>query len=379
MFKSRETADAIIVGGGVIGLTIARALRKRGVRDVMLIERGQMHTEASWAAGGLLAPQIEADRTDDFFRLACASRDLYPDFARAMNEESGTDVELDTTGTLYLAFTSQAESEFRHRYDWQANAGFAIEWLNADKARALEPGISDAVRCALRFPNDIQVENRKLVRALTIANERLGVRLVSGRKVSELCVAQEQVCGVDTSIGRVSAPVVVLAAGAWTSLIESTLPEIEIEPVRGQMLCFEARPPLAHHVIYSSRGYLIPRRDGRILVGSTNERVGFDKNVTTEGMDKIRSMAVEIAPAVAHLPLIDSWSGLRPRAADDLPVLGSWAGIEGLFYATGHYRNGILLAPITGELIAKSIVEGVTSPMLAAFSPGRFRNLATSQ
>ncbi|HVS20393.1 MAG TPA: FAD-dependent oxidoreductase, partial [Pyrinomonadaceae bacterium] len=166
------------------------------------------------------------------------------------------------------------------------------------------------------------------------------------------------------------------AAGAWTSFINSpgaSLPSIKIEPVRGQMLCFEARPQIARHVIYSSRGYLVPRRDGRVLAGSTAERVGFDKSVTDEGRNAIKLMALGISPALKHLPLIDSWAGFRPRAEDGLPVLGPCEGIEGLVYATGHYRNGILLAPVTGELIADAIVEGATSSLPAAFSPKRFR------
>ncbi|PYS80556.1 MAG: glycine oxidase ThiO [Acidobacteria bacterium] len=351
-FESKETADVVIVGGGVIGLTIARALRRRGVRDVVLLERGQLGAEASWAAGGILGPQIEGDRADDFFQLACASRDLYPAFANALNEESGTDVELDATGTLYLAFTEEEESKIRHRYDWQTK-----------------------VRGALLFPNDVQVENRKLVEALRIANEKLGGGVVTDCEVRAVRVEQGKVCAVETPLGRISAPIVVLAAGAWTSLINSpdaSLPAIEMEPVRGQMLCFAARPPIARHVLYSSRGYLVPRRDGRVLAGSTAERVGFERSVTGEGMNAIKTMALEIAPPVAGLPLLGSWAGFRPRAADGLPVLGQWEGIEGLFYATGHYRNGILLAPVTGELMAKAIVEGATPPLLKAFSPGRF-------
>ena len=378
-FESKETADVVIVGGGVIGLTIARALRRRGVRDVVLLERGQLGAEASWAAGGILGPQIEGDRADDFFQLACASRDLYPAFANALNEESGTDVELDATGTLYLAFTEEEESKIRHRYDWQTKAGLAVELLSAAEARALEPCITAKVRGALLFPNDVQVENRKLVEALRIANEKLGGGVVTDCEVRAVRVEQGKVCAVETPLGRISAPIVVLAAGAWTSLINSpdaSLPAIEMEPVRGQMLCFAARPPIARHVLYSSRGYLVPRRDGRVLAGSTAERVGFERSVTGEGMNAIKTMALEIAPTVAGLPLVGSWAGFRPRAADGLPVLGQWDGVEGLFYATGHYRNGILLAPITAELMARAIVDGATPPLIKAFSPERFRSSA---
>jgi glycine oxidase len=374
-FTPPETADVVIVGGGVIGLTIARALRQGGVRNVTLIERRQLGAEASWAAGGILGPQIEAHRANDLFQLACASRDLYPAFAAALRTETGVDVELDTTGALYLGFTEEDENELRRRFEWQTQAGLSVALLNADEARALEPCISSAVRCALLFPNDGQVENRKLLEALVTANEKLGVRLVTDCEVRAVRVEHEKVCAVETALGRVSAPIVVLAAGAWTSLINSpdaSLPAIEMEPVRGQMLCFKADPPIARHVIYSSRGYLVPRRDGRVLAGSTAERVGFERSVTDEGVNAIKSMALEIAPSVARLPLVSSWAGFRPRAADGLPVLGACEGTEGLFYATGHYRNGILLAPITGKLIAKAIVEGATPPSLKAFSPRRF-------
>lgn len=375
MFTPKETADVVVVGGGVIGLAIARALRQRGVPDVVLIERGQLGAEASWAAGGILGPQVEADRVDDFFRLACASRDLYPAFANALRAESGTDVELDTTGTLCLAFTEEDENELRRRLEWQTQAGLSVELLNARETRVLEPCISARVRCALRFPNDVQVENRKLLEALAAANEKLGVRVVTDCEVRAVRVEHGHVCAVETSLGVVSTTVVVLAAGAWTSLINSpdaSLPAIEMEPVRGQMLCFKADPPMAHHVIYSSRGYLVPRRDGRVLAGSTAERVGFEKSVTAEGMNAIKTMTLEIAPSIAGLPIVSSWAGFRPRAADGLPVLGPCEEIEGLFYATGHYRNGILLTPVTGELIAKAIVEGATPSLLKAFSPGRF-------
>jgi glycine oxidase len=372
--RPNTSADVAIIGGGVIGLSIARALARRGVAKVTLIERSQPGTEASWAAGGLLAPQVEADQADDFFRLAAASRDLYPAWADSLNNETGVDVELDQTGTIYVGFTEEDEAELRSRYDWQKSEGLCVEWLDGDESRRLEPCISSEVRCALRFPNDYQVENRRLLQALLKANENLGVHLITGCNVSELRIENEKTCGVETSSGFVAAPVVVLAAGAWTSLVKSTLRGIDVEPVRGQMLCFETRPPIARHVIYSSQGYLVPRRDGRLLAGSTTEEVGFDKRVTEEGVRAIRSMAIEIAPALAGSAPADSWAGFRPRTTDDLPALGPCAEIAGLFYATGHYRNGILLAPITGELIAAAIVDGAMPSMLAAFSPDRFRD-----
>ncbi len=377
-----SSPNIVIIGGGVIGLAIARALSQRGIREVMLIERGRPGGEASWAAGGILAPQVEVDQQDEFFQLACASRDLYPQFAESLKEETGVDVELDTTGTFCLGFTQKDEEELRRRHQRQTSAGLQVEWLTGNEARRLEPCLSAKVRCALRFPRDVQVENRRLVEALVRANEELGVQLTINTAATALRTKDEKVCGVETSSGFVSAPIVVVAAGAWRSLIDAEglpLPSIQVEPVRGQMLCFAADPAIARHVIYSAHGYLVPRRDGRVLAGSTAERVGFDRRVTDEGVSAIKAMALEIAPVLAGVPVIDSWAGFRPRAKDGLPVLGPCAEIDGLFYATGHFRNGILLAPITGKLIADAIVDGVMPPSLRAFSPDRFRDRAANE
>jgi glycine oxidase len=323
----------------------------------------------------MLAPQAEANHADAFFELACASRASYPAFADALREETGTDIELERTGTLYLAFTEHDEEEINHRYDWQRRAGLLVERLSAGEARRLEPCISPRVRAALSFPLDVQVENRRLLAALATSVEKYGVGLLMETHVKSLLVERGRVEGVETSGGKVSAPVVVVACGAWTSFItiaDKGAPTASIEPVRGQMLCFEMNPRLARHVIYSPRGYLVPRLDGRLLAGSTTERAGFSKRVTVGGIKAITTHALEIAPEIENLPLVDSWAGLRPRAEDELPVLGARADVRGLFYATGHYRNGILLAPLTGELMAEQITTGATPPQLQAFSPDRF-------
>jgi glycine oxidase len=379
--KGRETADVVVIGGGVIGLSLARALALRGVGQVVLIERAQLGAEASSAAAGMLAPQAESNRADAFFELACASRASYPAFADALREETGTDIELERTGTLYLAFNEHDEEEIKRRYDWQRRAGLLIERLSADEARRLEPCISLHVRAALSFPLDVQVENRRLLAALASSVEKHGVSLLTETNVKSLITERGRVEGVWTSRGKVSAPVVVVACGAWTSFITSTdrtQPPLSIEPIRGQMLCFEMNPRLARHVIYSPRGYIVPRLDGRLLAGSTTEHAGFNKRVTAGGINAITTHALEIAPEVENLPLVDSWAGLRPRAEDDLPVLGACADARGLFYAAGHYRNGILLAPLTAELIAEQITTGVTPPQLQAFSPNRFNCVGIS-
>ena len=369
---SKQSAEIVIVGGGVIGLAVARALALRGANDVLLIERHNLGKEASHAAAGILAPQAEADDEDDFFKLACSSRNLYPSFAASLLEETGIDVELDTNGTLYLGFNCQDEEEIQRRYEWQKHAGLAVEKLSPQEAILIEPCISGSVCAALRFPNDIQVENRRLLRALIDSCARFGVSILTDTTVLALSLASNRIQGLETSRGFIATRKVVVAGGAWTSQI-SGLPDIPIEPVRGQMLCRYSQPKIARHLIYSPRGYLVPRKDGRVLAGSTTESVGFDKSITSAGMDTISSNASEISPHISMLPIVDSWAGLRPRAPDNLPVLGPYGEIEGLVYATGHYRNGILLAPITGELIAELVLDKVMPPLLTTFTANRFR------
>lgn len=404
--ETGQTTDVIVVGGGVIGLAIARELGGRGL-SVVVVERGRAGAEASHAAAGMLAPQSEADGDDAFFRLQCASRDLYPSFAVALAEESGIDVELDRTGTLYLALDAHDEAELERRFAWQKRAGLAVERLTTEEARLREPHVSPETRLALRFPSDWQVENRRLVAALVASVDARGGRTLTCTEAHSLRVEGGRATGVETSRGFLSAGAVVVAAGAWSSLLPMSSDASQvasacdiqrdkragfdlasnsratgtehprIEPVRGQMLCFEARPALVGHVVYSPRGYIVPRRDGRLLAGSTTEDAGYERRVTAAGVHAMAAHALEIAPAVGGLPFIEAWAGLRPRAEDEWPVVGASAGVRGLIYATGHYRNGILLAPLTGEAVAE-IVTGDTRPTyrLEAFSPERFRRLA---
>ena len=367
---SHSSADVVIIGGGVIGLTIARALALRGVRDVCLIERANLGSEASFAAAGMLLPQVEAATKDDLFTLACRSRDLYAAFATALHDETGIDVELDTTGTLYLALNEQDQEEIEKGYYFQSREGLPVELLNATAVREIEPCISSSATGALLFPRDIQVENRRLLSALANSVNRLGVTVLTETNVDSLVIERNRLTGVQTSRGVVTCSTAVVAAGAWSGFIKHSHPPIE--PIRGQMLCLEAKPHLTRHILFSRRGYLVPRRDGRLLAGSTSEQAGFAKCVTAGGTAKILQNAHEILPAISNLPIVDTWAGLRPRSPDGLPVLGPCVEIDGLFYATGHYRNGILLAPITGELISEAIVEGLASPLLAPFSPERF-------
>ncbi len=374
--------EVLIIGGGVIGLSIARELHKQGVRRITLLEKGVCGEEASWAAAGMLSPQVEADKTGSFFDLCCDSRDIYPAFAEELFDETGVDIELDRTGTLYLAFTDSDVSEIRERFRWQQKAGFSVEHFSEEETRRAEPCVSPFVREALFFPNDWQVENRKLVAALKCYAEMNGIEILEKTHVEKLIIENNNVIGAQTDAGIINADMTIVTTGAWTSLIklgDSDMP-VKIEPVRGQIVAFQAADRVFQHVICSHKGYIVPRHAGRLLAGSTSENVGFDKSVTESAGLSIREMACEITPRIVDLPIVDRWAGLRPCASDALPVLGSIGGIHGLFMATGHYRNGILLAPLTAKLAAEALVSGTDSEYFKTFGADRFlfRGIGTS-
>jgi len=381
-FANANSADILIIGAGVIGLSIARELRKKGVGKITLVERGRAGREASHAAAGMLAPQSEADRMDDFFDFCSKSRDLYPEFAAELAEETGVDIELDRNGTLYLGFTDEDVDEMRRRFDWQRSAGLAVERLTAKECASLEPSIAENVREALYFPNDWQVENRKLIEALIEFARRNEIEIVENAPIETLSITGNKIMCAESADGRsFSADRFVLATGAWTSFIKiGELPSgVEVKPIRGQMICFAQRERLFRRVIYSPRGYIVPRVDGRVLAGATAEDAGFDAVTTSEGIDALCNAAFEIAPGLSQLDIAEQWAGLRPFAADGLPVIGRIQQAENLFIATAHYRNGILLAPLTGKLVADAIVEDHISSFLTSFSPRRFHAVGSGQ
>jgi glycine oxidase len=376
LVKDSHISDVLIVGAGVVGLSLARALHKKGAGKITILERGIVGREASFAAAGMLAPHAETEKPDDFFHFCAESNKLYPNFAAQIFDETGVDIELDRSGTLYLAFTERDAEEIGKRYEWQKKAGLEVERLTAQEARKAEPFASPDVREALFFPNDWQVENRKLLAALQKYVEANQIEVVLDTEVSNLLIEKGKVIGAETATNKFLAESVVLATGAWTSFIKAggknafALPAIK--PIRGQMICFQTAKRLFERVIYSPRGYIVPRIDGRILVGATVEDAGFDKSVTPSGLDFLFDMAAEIAPALINLQPSETWAGLRPFAVDGLPILGELSDVKNLFVASGHYRNGILLAPLTAEILADKIVGKSQSKYLEVFSPRRF-------
>lgn len=376
MTEPIEQTDAVVIGAGVIGCAVAWRLGQAGMR-VVVVERGRVGSEASHAAAGMLAPLAEADREDEFFNLTAASLATYADFARELKASSGVDVEYRDEGTLCLALTENDEEELERRWQWLHEAGLNVRRLKAGSALKLEPLLNQTLRFALKFPGDHQVDNRRLMTALHGAARNAGIEFLTHTEARELLTenvaGRSRVSGVVTARGEIHARTVVIAAGSWSSLLRcDEAQRFEVEPARGQIAALEMPAPAARHVIYSRRGYLVPRLGGYLIAGSTTERAGYDKRVTAGGMASVINNAIEIMPCVADQAVIETWAGLRPRAPDDLPILGPDPRVEGLIYATGHYRNGILLAPITARAIGELVVKGESSIDLAPFSVARF-------
>jgi glycine oxidase len=361
----KRTADVVVVGGGVIGLALARELSARGL-DVTVLERGRTGEEASWAAAGLLSAQSDAVSPSPFGDFALASRDLYPDWTDALTRETGLDTGWRPTGVLLCA-----PAEVLERFGWQRDAGLPLERLDpagiSDRsAGRVAPHVADA----LFFPRDSVVHNRRLVRALARSLAIRGVPVHEGVTVSRFSIDRGACTGVDTSEGGVTAGAVVDAAGAWARL-DPVLPfEIPVEPIRGQIVELADDSPFPT-VLGSDDVYLVPRADGRVLAGATVERAGFRKEVTAAGVAELLRAALILAPSLREARVTDSWAGLRPGTPDGLPLIGE-SPVRGLYLAAGHFRNGILLAPITALRLADVLTTGVVAADLAAFSPERF-------
>jgi glycine oxidase len=366
---------ALIIGAGVIGAAIARKLGQRGTH-VTLLDAQDRSREASWAAGGMLAPHAELgcsfEQPGALFDLGRGSLSLYPALRDELRETTGQDIDLRWEGTLLLRLDEEDEEHTRRVGDVLRRAGIEHRALSASEVRREEPAVASRARGALWVP-DHAVDNRKLWDALVTDCRRLGVRLAFEHPVDGVVTKSGRIIGVHARGEVFEADVYVLAAGAWSEaiadLIGFRLPGV---PVKGQMLRFTVRPGLLRRVVRRSHEYLVPRTGPELIAGATMELTGFDKTLTEEGLGEVHRGALEILPALARCPVIERWAGLRPRLQDGLPALGRVPGFSNLTVATGHFRNGILLTPITAEVIS-AVVLGQTPPVdLAPFNPGRF-------
>ncbi|MDP3703676.1 MAG: glycine oxidase ThiO [Candidatus Omnitrophota bacterium] len=359
-----KQTDVIVLGGGIIGCALAEELARRGQR-VMVIERGAIGAEASSAAAGILSAQMDLERPGPFFELCQAARRMYPQWVQHLERRSGIPLDFQRRGILYLAMSRFEAARMNARMRWQKRHGLRVERWSAAEVGRQEPAVDGRVHAGFFFPDEAQVDNQALMRALAAACRKAGVRLMEHTAVRGVVVRDRRVRRIVTSRGVVSAPIVVNCLGSWASMGGRFA--IPVEPARGQMLAFTGPKRLFRHAVMAEDAYVVQRRDGRLLVGSTVERVGFDKSLTLDGMRSILSGLCRFTSALNRCAFREAWAGFRPYSRTGRPILGP-TSIEGLYVATGHFRHGILLAPITARLMADVILRGRPAFDLGPFS-----------
>ncbi|HYP78388.1 MAG TPA: glycine oxidase ThiO [Polyangiaceae bacterium] len=363
--------DVLIIGGGIMGTSAAWELARHGVQCLVL-ERSVPGAEASSAAAGILGAQAEAHAPGPMTDLCLASRARYAKFAAALSKETHIDVGYRECGVLRVGFERAAVAKLTREAAWQSKHRLSLKQLATRELTALEPALSTKLAGGLRFAADSRVEPRALLRALHIAALARGVRFQSGAFVRRVALEGGRAVGVILDDGsELRARNVLVAAGSWTSLIDGLgLPAGRVIPARGQIIELELPTPPLSHVVFGPGAYLVPRDDGRLLIGSTLEFVGYEREVTAGAVRDLLLHATQLVPALERAALRGTWSNFRPYTRDHLPLLGP-TQIPGLFLSTGHYRNGILLAPISAEIVRAAIL-GQRAPLsIEAFRPER--------
>lgn len=370
----------IIVGGGVIGLGIGWQLAKTGC-TVSIYERNQAGRAASWAAAGMLAPHAEVHFEErELLRLGVQSCRLYPEWVAELETDSQMSAGYRAEGTLIVGVDRDDARELEHLYESQKLLDLKVEWITGIEAREIEPLLSPKITAAIWSKDDHQVDNRAMVEALIEAFRRADGMLHEDTPVDKIEVVNGKAEGIWVQGNLEKADVIVLAAGCWSSDIDG-LPEAvqpPVRPVKGQMLALQMEEGIvlekvirAPRAKYPTDVYLVPKDDGRLVIGATSEEMGFDTRLTAGGLFELLRGTWEAVPGIYDLPVIETWAGLRPGSRDNAPILGE-TGVENLIMATGHYRNGILLTPITAREIAALILTGETSKNIAHFQLSRF-------
>lgn len=358
--------DVAVIGGGLIGLAIAFELAERGA-TVRLYDRDEPARAASWAGAGMLAPYTEHLEDEALLQLCEASLAEYAPFVERVRAAGSVDPQLHLNGIAHAAFDETGLAGLREHADTLRARGVTCEMMDRSQILAAEPWLGHRVAGGLLVAGEGHVDNRRLGRALVAACTACGVSLVQVASLRIECDTR-RVLGVRTNLGFTPAACVVNACGAWASLLDGVPEDVRppVEPIKGQMLALEVPHAFVKRATWVPDAYLVPRDDGRLLVGATVERTQFDARVTAEGLHRLLHAVLEAAPSLAAFTVSETWTGLRPGTADGRPFLGATA-LEGLFVATGHYRNGILLAPATARLLADAL-SGQSVPELAAFS-----------
>ena len=365
-----KVSDVAIIGGGVIGASIALELAAEKL-GVLLLDRRQPGREASWAAAGMLSPGPDSADALPLVPLAKESMRLYPEFVASVEELSGKPTGFARKGTLEI-FTGQGGESERNRMIAQHRAlGLPIEAVSVEAARKAEPLLGAAAQAAAWLPEEATLDPRLLVEALLAAAGNRGVEIHPDSPVTQLTLDGNHCTGVVAGGANISAKCVILAAGCYSAGIAWLGRYAPTRPIRGQILALESKDTDLSRTLRSGKAYLVPRPSGRMIAGSTLENAGFEKHVTPAGVRKILDGVLELAPSLANARLVDAWAGLRPGTPDFLPILGP-TDIRGLYVATGHYRNGILLAPATAKMLSRWVLGGKPTLDLETFSPLRF-------
>jgi glycine oxidase len=372
---SRSNEQVVVVGAGVIGLAIAWRLAQRGMRPLVL-DAGEPASGATGVAAGMLAPVTEADFGEEaLVGLNLASAELYPAFVAELEAETGVETGYRQTGAVNVAVDRDQAEELARLHELQRELGLDARWLSARACRALEPALSTRVAAGIEASGDHQVSPRRLAQALRTAVEKRGGAVRSSARVAALSVDGGETAGVVLESGAVvESPTVVMAAGAQTGQIELRAgAEVPIRPVKGQILRLggDAAHPVATRIVRTPEAYAVPRADGRLVVGATVEERGFDAAVTAGGVLDLLRAAYEVLPGITELELLQASAGHRPATPDNQPAIGEGT-LPGLVWATGHWRNGVLLAPVTADAVAGLIAGDELPPALREFSPRRF-------
>ncbi len=362
--------EVIIAGGGLIGGAIALELALAGL-PVAVFEKGDPGRESSWAGAGILSPAPENPATIPLVPLGKASMALYPDFIARVEEISGQNVGFRSKGTLEALFSRDAARELSTHVALHHGWGLQAEAISAEDARELEPALSLELEAAVLRPAEASVDNRALTRAVLEAARKSGAEIFAHHEVQGICREKQRCAGLLLKNEKISAEWTIIAAGCFSANIAGVNTYAPVRPAKGQMISLRAEQTKIERVLWSDKIYLVPRNDGRILAGATVEYVGFDKNVTAGGLEKILAGALELAPDLAHARVEETWAGLRPDSPDHLPILGP-TDIDGLLIATGHFRSGILLTPITAQLIREWVTQQNVSVDWDRCSPLRF-------
>lgn len=366
--------EVIVIGGGIIGCSIAYELAKAG-RSVLLIEKDQIGAEASSAAAGMLAAQLShavEPMTPFSLRFQLESRRLFPDIVKELERETHLDISFKEQGLLYLLFSKNELRSIQPKIRWQQRHALPVEWLSVNQVQKREPAIDQPFFGAFYFPKDPQVDNGTLTLAYAKAARKKGAQILLKHTVNRILVSKGKVFGVQTVSGRICrAPIVVNACGTWAGFDKNLPFRIPVFPVRGQILTFQFRKAPFHTPIVSAGGYCVPRERNRLLVGTTVEPRKYEKTVTAGGIKKILGVVSRFTSCLKGRTPYEKWAGLRPCTPDHLPIIGK-TPIRGLYIATGHFRDGILLAPLTAKLMTEMVVTGKTPERLKPFSIRRF-------